>query len=124
MSTSSSSARYHLTPTEAVLGASLGRLGALLERFRAVLEPSWESLGRSWGPFGPTWGPLGALLGCLGAILEASWAVLGGWKPKQARTSTYLKHQKGTSMVLASSDSPGGRLGALLGRLEAVLGAS
>ena len=61
-----------LTPSEAVLGAFLGRLGALLERFSAVLEPSWEPLGRSWGPLGPTWGHLGGLMGCLGAILMAS----------------------------------------------------
>ena len=61
-----------LTPSEAVLGASLGRLGAFLERFSAILGPSWEPLGRSWGRLGPTWGALGGLLGCLGAILEAS----------------------------------------------------
>ena len=76
-----------LTPSEAVLGASRGRFGALLERFRAVLGPSWENLGRSWGPLGPTWGPLGGLMGCLGPTLEASWAILGGRKPKQTRTS-------------------------------------
>ena len=61
-----------LTPSEAVLGASLGLLSAFWTRFGFVLGSSWESLGRSWGPLGQTWGALGGLLGCLGAILEAS----------------------------------------------------
>ena len=81
-----------LTPSEAVLGASLGRLSAFWTRFRLVLGSSWGSLGRSWGPLGPIWGRLGSLMGCLGAILEASRAVLGGRTPQQARTSKSVKN--------------------------------
>jgi len=81
-----------LTPSEAVLRASLGRLRALLERFRALLGPSWEPLERSWGPLGLIRGLLGSLTGRLGAILEASWAVLGDRKPKQAMASKSIKH--------------------------------
>ena len=66
-------------------------------------------------------GLLVGLLGSLGAILEASWAVLGGRKPKQTRTSISVKNH-GKSMVFASSGSPGGPLGALLGRLEGLFG--
>ena len=85
-----------LTPSEAVLGASLNRLGALLGRFRAVLEvifcvleASWAVLGPSWGASGPSWRPcwaswkpLGPSWGPLGAVLGASWAVMGpSWSP-------------------------------------------
>ena len=73
-----------LTPSEAVLGASLGRRSAFWKRFRLVLGSSWQSLGRSWDPLGPICGRLGSLMGCLGAILEASRAVLGGRTPQQA----------------------------------------
>ena len=71
-----------LTPSEAVLGASLNRLGALLGRFRAVLEAILGVLEASWAVLGPSWGRLGGLLGRHGAILEASWAILGrSWGP-------------------------------------------
>ena len=74
-------------------------------------------LGSSWAELGLLVG----LLGSLGAILEASWAVLGGRKPKQTRTSRSVNNH-GKSMVFASSGSPGGPLGALLGRLEGLFG--
>ena len=70
-------------------------------------------LGSSWAELGLH----GGLLGSLGAIFEASWAVLGGRKPKQRRTSISVKNH-GKSTVFAPSGSPGGPLGALLGRLE------
>ena len=71
-----------LTPSEAVLGASLNRLGALLGRFRAVLEVIFSVLEASWAVLGPSWGRLGGLLGRHGAILEASWAIFGRpWGP-------------------------------------------
>ena len=78
-----------LTPEEAVLGASLGRLSAFWTRFRLVL-------GSYWGSLGPIWGRLGSLMGCLGAILEASGAVLGGRKSRRARTSTSFKYVRET----------------------------
>ncbi len=65
-----------LTPSGAVLGASLNRLGAFLGRFIAVLEAILGVLEASWAVLGPSWGRLGGLLGRHGAILEASWAIL------------------------------------------------
>ena len=71
-------------------------------------------------------------MGCLGAILEASWRPLGPFwavgNPYRREFQNLLE-SKGKSLVLASSGSPGGPLGALLGRLggfliclEAILG--
>ena len=109
-----------LTPSEAVLGASLGRRSAFWKRFRLVLGSSWESLGRSWGPLGPICGRLGSLMGCLGAILEASRAVLGGRTPQQARTSQSFKNLKKINVALL----PRALLEGLLELSWAVLGAS
>ena len=72
-----------LTPSEAVLGASLGRLGAFLVRFRAVFEAILGVLEASWAVLGPSWGRLGGLLGRHGAILEAPLEPL--WTGKLAR---------------------------------------
>eukprot|EP00959_Pyramimonas_sp_CCMP1952_P019855 419334-Pyramimonas_sp.AAC.1 len=64
-----------LMPSEAVLGASLGRRGTFLKCSRAVLETILRVLKASWAVLRASWGRLGGLV--LGAILEAPWAILG-----------------------------------------------
>ena len=90
------------------LGALLGRLGGLLGRLGAVLG----RLGVVLGALGPSWSDLGGLQGCLGAS--------GRRKSEKAKTIG----KPGKSMILASWCPLGKALGALLGRLECVLGRS
>eukprot|EP00959_Pyramimonas_sp_CCMP1952_P065317 1363433-Pyramimonas_sp.AAC.1 len=100
-----------MTPSEAVLEA-------LVVPPRSALGHSWDSLGSLLVDLGVP-GPLGGLLCRLGAIWEplgSSWAV--GNPHRRHNPSTTC----GTYIVFASSGSPGGPLGALLGSLGDLLG--
>ena len=119
---------------------------SVLEGSRGALGGPWRPRSKKdeknpnfWGLLGPSWGRLGGLLDDLGALLgrilvllRAFWAVLQlscrplglSWAVGNPNKRNLEKPSKtfGKSLFCASSGSPRGLLGALLGRLGGLLG--
>ena len=135
-------------PFRASLGLSLGRPGPSRAPLAPVLRPSWRPLGQFWSPLRPSWGHLGGFLGRLelmearkgenAKITQASkehqrcWplrALLGGSScgplgPSWGHLGGFLGHLELTDARSENPSKTNGLLGALLGRLRALLGAS